>query len=76
MKNKQLIIIGSGPAGLSAALTAIKHNLSYMLLDQQEAGGTILQYPRRKLVMTSPVEIPLYGMLKKPEYSKRTADRE
>jgi putative YpdA family bacillithiol system oxidoreductase len=67
---KDVIIVGAGPAGLSAALTAIKHNLSYMLLDQQEAGGTILQYPRRKLVMTSPVEIPLYGMLKKPEYSK------
>lgn len=67
---KDVIIVGAGPAGLSAALTAIKYNLSYMLLDQQEAGGTILQYPRRKLVMTSPVEIPLYGMLKKPEYSK------
>ena len=67
---KDVIIVGAGPAGLSAALTAIKHNLSYLLLDQQEAGGTILQYPRRKLVMTSPVEIPLYGMLKKAEYSK------
>jgi putative YpdA family bacillithiol system oxidoreductase len=67
---KDVIIVGAGPAGLSSALTAIKHNLSYMLLDQQEAGGTILQYPRRKLVMTTPVEIPLYGMLKKPEYSK------
>ena len=65
-----LVIIGAGPAGLSAALSARKHNLNYLLLDQQDAGGTILHYPRKKLVMTRPVEIPLYGVLRKPEYSK------
>jgi putative YpdA family bacillithiol system oxidoreductase len=63
-------IVGAGPAGLSAALTAKKHNLSYLLIDQQQAGGTILQYPRKKVVMTRPVEIPLYGWLKKHEYTK------
>ncbi len=67
---KDLIIIGAGPAGMSAALTAKKHNLNYLLLDQQGAGGTILQYPRKKIVMTRPVDIPLFGWLKKPEYSK------
>jgi len=67
---KDVLIIGAGPAGLTAALTAIQHNLNYLVLDQQEPGGTILQYPRQKLVMTQPVEIPLYGKLKKPEYSK------
>jgi thioredoxin reductase (NADPH) len=65
-----IIIIGAGPAGLSAALTAIKYNLSYLLIDQQNIGGTILQYPRKKLIMTRPVEIPLYGWLNHPEYSK------
>jgi putative YpdA family bacillithiol system oxidoreductase len=65
-----VLIVGAGPAGLSAALTAIKHELSYKIIDQQGAGGTILQYPRKKLVMTKPVEIPLYGWLKKPEYEK------
>jgi len=67
-----IIIVGGGPAGLSAALTAIKNDLSYIVIDQQEPGGTILQYPRRKLVMTQPVEIPLYGRLEKDEYSKET----
>nr|NIV14758.1 NAD(P)-binding domain-containing protein [Fodinibius sp.] len=62
----------AGPAGLTAALSATQHNLSYLLLDQQEPGGTILQYPRRKLVMTQPVEIPLYGKLKYNEYSKES----
>jgi thioredoxin reductase len=65
-----VIIIGAGPAGLSAALTAIEHNLKYLVIDQQQAGGTILQYPRKKLVMTRPVELPMYGWLNKPEYSK------
>ena len=65
-----VVIVGAGPAGLSAGLTAIKHHLSYILLDQQGTGGTILHYPRKKLVMTHPVEIPLYGWLDKPEYSK------
>lgn len=65
-----VIIIGSGPAGLSAALTAIEHKLKYVVIDQTEVGGTILHYPHRKLVMTQPVEIPLYGWLKRTEYSK------
>ncbi len=65
-----VIIIGAGPAGMSAALQTKKYGLKYLLIDQQDAGGTILQYPRKKLVMTKPVEIPLYGTLTKPEYSK------
>ena len=65
-----VVIVGAGPAGLSAALTAVQHGLNYVVLDEWELGGTILQYPRRKLVMTQPVEIPLYGWLKKDEYSK------
>jgi len=65
-----LVIVGAGPAGMSAALTAEKNKLSYLLIDHQKAGGTILQYPRKKLVMTQPVELPLYGILDKPEYSK------
>jgi thioredoxin reductase (NADPH) len=65
-----VVIVGAGPAGISAALTAIKNRLSYLLIDQQNPGGTILQYPRRKLVMSQPVQIPLYGWMKKEEVSK------
>ncbi len=65
-----IIIIGAGPAGMSAALTAIKNGLSYIVIDQQGTGGTILQYPRKKIVLTQRVQVPLYGMLEKSEYSK------
>jgi thioredoxin reductase (NADPH) len=65
-----VIIVGAGPAGLSAALTAKQHNLKCIVLDQTGVGGTILHYPRRKLVMTQPIQIPLFGWLKEEEYSK------
>lgn len=65
-----IVIIGAGPAGMSAALRALEQKKKVVLIDQQGAGGTILHYPRKKLVMTKPVDIPLYGKLTKPEYSK------
>jgi len=65
-----IIVIGAGPAGLSAALAAKKAGLSCLILDQQGPGGTILQYPRKKMMLTQPVEIPLHGWLKKPQYQK------
>ena len=65
-----VIIVGAGPTGMSAALNAVKHKLNYLVLDQQGAGGTILQYPRKKIVLVQPVEIPLFGVLKNAEYSK------
>jgi putative YpdA family bacillithiol system oxidoreductase len=63
-------VVGAGPAGLSAGLAAKAKNLRYILLEQGDAGGTILQYPRRKIVMTSSVDLPLWGKLKLTETSK------
>lgn len=66
-----LAIVGAGPAGISAALAAIESGLSYVLLEQEGSlGGTVFNYPRRKLTHTQPVELPLYGPLGKEEYSK------
>jgi len=65
-----VVIIGAGPAGLSAGLRAKELGLNYLVLDQDQPGGTILQYPRRKLVLVQPVELPLFGPLKKGEYEK------
>jgi thioredoxin reductase/NAD-dependent dihydropyrimidine dehydrogenase PreA subunit len=65
-----LIIIGSGPAGISASLTARKHDLSLLLLEQDTLGGAVYSYPRKKIVMTSPMDLPLYGKVKLYETSK------
>ena len=65
-----VLIVGAGPAGISASLRAIEHKLNYITLEQDEIGGTVAKYPRQKLVMTSPVEFPMYGKFKKTELSK------
>lgn len=66
-----LVIVGSGPAGLACSLRAKELGLDFVTLEQEETfGGTVAKYPRRKLVMTQPVELPLYGMLKKSAYIK------
>jgi thioredoxin reductase/Pyruvate/2-oxoacid:ferredoxin oxidoreductase delta subunit len=65
-----LIIVGSGPAGISGSLTARKHNLNLLLLDQDTLGGTVYSFPRKKIVMTSPMDLPLYGKVKLYETSK------
>ena len=62
--------MGAGPAGISASLRAIERKLNYLTLDEGEIGGTVSKYPRQKLVMTSPVEFPMYGKFKKTELSK------
>lgn len=65
-----VLIVGAGPAGISASLRAIETNLSYITVDEGEVGGTVAKYPRQKLVMTSPVEFPLYGKFTQRELSK------
>ena len=56
-------IVGAGPAGLSASLTAHQCGLNYLTLEQGEIASTIRQYPRQKFLMAEPIELPLYGTL-------------
>ena len=65
-----VLIVGAGPAGIAAALSAKYHGLTYGVLEQDTLGGSILHYPRKKLVLTSPVDLPLYGRFEGPEISK------
>jgi thioredoxin reductase (NADPH) len=65
-----LLIVGAGPAGLTASLRAIEKKVNYITIEESEVGGTVAKYPRQKLVMTSPVEFPLYGRFKKMELPK------
>jgi thioredoxin reductase len=65
-----LLIVGAGPGGISASLRAIERKLKYLTVDEGEVGGTVAKYPRQKLVLTSPVELPIYGKFRKTELSK------
>jgi thioredoxin reductase (NADPH) len=65
-----LLIVGAGPAGISASLRAIERKLNYLTVDEGDVGGTVAKYPRQKLVLTSPVELPIHGKFRKTELSK------
>jgi thioredoxin reductase/ferredoxin len=66
-----LAIIGLGPAGLACALASKQAGLRFLAIEQAaDVGGTVAAYPRKKLVMTQPMELPLHGRLDRPEYSK------
>ena len=65
-----LIIVGAGPAGISASLEAKKLKLISLTLEQDSLGGTVFTFPRKKIVMTSPMDIPLYGKVKLFETTK------
>ena len=65
-----LIIVGAGPAGISATLEAKKQGLKTLTLEQDTLGGTVFSFPRSKIVMTSPMDLPLYGKVKLTETKK------
>jgi len=66
-----VVIIGAGPAGIAASLAAKEKGLRFVTLEQEDSfGGTVYHYPRNKVVMTAPVELPLVGRMKFGEVSK------
>lgn len=65
-----VLIVGAGPAGFSATLAAKHHGLRSVTLEQDSLGGTVAHYPRGKVVMTQPAELPLYGTVRLRETSK------
>jgi thioredoxin reductase/Pyruvate/2-oxoacid:ferredoxin oxidoreductase delta subunit len=69
-RTTDVCVVGAGPGGISASLRAIERRLSCVTIEQDEFGGTVARYPRQKLVMTSPVELPVYGKFKKLQLSK------
>jgi thioredoxin reductase len=58
-----VIIVGSGPAGLSAGLAAHRLGLRYLILEQGTLAESIRKYPRQKLLLAEPVKTNLYGGL-------------
>lgn len=58
------LIVGCGPAGLAASLNCKHKGLRFVTIEKEDIGGTVRYYPRKKLVMTSPVDVPGYGKLK------------
>jgi thioredoxin reductase/Pyruvate/2-oxoacid:ferredoxin oxidoreductase delta subunit len=60
-----VVIVGAGPAGISAGLSAIFHKLRYKIIEQEDSlGGSVYHYPRNKVAMTAPVKLDLIGAMK------------
>jgi thioredoxin reductase (NADPH) len=66
-----VVIVGAGPAGISASLAAKEKGLKSVTVEQEDSfGGTVYHYPRNKVVMTAPVQLPIVGKMKFGEVSK------
>ena len=65
-----VLIVGAGPAGFAASLTAKAKNMRYVTVEQESLGGAVFQYPRGKLVMTAPATVPLLGKVNFRQTSK------
>ncbi len=56
-----VLIVGAGPAGITASLGAMEAKLKSVTIEQESFGGTVSHFPRGKLVMTAPVKLPIVG---------------
>ena len=65
-----VFIVGIGPAGIAASLGALEKNVHFRTVDQDTMGGTVAHFPRGKVVMTAPAELPIVGKVKFGEVSK------
>jgi len=65
-----VVIVGAGPAGISAALESERLGLRYALLEQGGVAESIRSFPRGKLVFDQPLEVPTVGALWMRESTK------
>ncbi len=65
------VIVGAGPAGLSATINAKVQGPKTITIEKEpDLGGTVRHYPRGKLAMTRPFDVPSYGKLDFTEVQK------
>jgi thioredoxin reductase len=69
-KRFDVVIVGAGPAGFAASLTALSKRMRFVTVEQESLGGCVYQYPRGKLVMTAPATVPLVGKVNLRQTSK------
>lgn len=62
-----VLIVGAGPAGLTASMACQQKGLKYKCIEQNQFGGTITTFPRAKVVMSHPIEMPGAGPLRFPK---------
>ncbi|HEU4768050.1 MAG TPA: NAD(P)-binding domain-containing protein [Pyrinomonadaceae bacterium] len=74
MNSFDLIIIGAGPAGLSAAEAAGREGLNYLVIEKGTIANTIRQYPVGRTMFSTPNEIEMCEGSLKPVREKPTRE--
>ena len=69
-----LIIIGAGPAGLSAAEAAAQEGLTYLVIEKGTIANTIRQYPVGRTMFSTPNEVEMHEGTLKPVREKPTRE--
>src|SRR5215813_7044654 len=69
-----LLIIGAGPAGLSAAEAAQQHGLDYVVIEKGTIANTIRQYPVGRTMFSTPNEVEMHQGTLKPVREKPTRE--
>src|SRR5215510_7938953 len=69
-----LLIIGAGPAGLSAAEAAQQHGLDYLVIEKGTIANTIRQYPVGRTMFSTPNEVEMHEGTLKPVREKPTRE--
>jgi thioredoxin reductase (NADPH) len=69
-----LLIIGAGPAGLSAAEAAQQHGLDYLVIEKGTIANTIRQYPVGRTMFSTTNEVEMHAGTLKPVRKKPTRE--
>lgn len=69
-----LVIIGAGPAGLSAAEVAGREGLNYLVIEKGTIGNTIRHYPVGRTMFSTPNEVEMREGALKPMREKPTRE--
>lgn len=65
-----VVVVGAGPAGLSAALRAQERGLSCVVVEQATVAASVKSFPRDKIVYDPPLDLPVEGELWLKEATK------
>src|SRR5438034_488390 len=72
MSVRDLIIVGAGPSGLSAAIASKQHGLDYQVIEQGVLVNSIYRFPPQMVFFTTPELLEIGGLPFVSPYDKPT----